>query len=101
MVAELAVEHLQHAVPYTAGSYMYDLCSAADTVEVDAHDYMNDALNEVTFDNLGDAAVTNISNHLHMMADSEAFYSDSAELEVAQAVDELAQSMNWRSHVRL
>ena len=53
---------------------------------------MNDALNEVTFENLGDAAITNISNQLHMMADSEAFYSDSAELEVARTVDELAQS---------
>ena len=61
-------------------------------VEVDAHDYMNDALSEETFENLGDAAVTNISNQLHMMADSEAFYSDSAELEVARTVDELAQS---------
>ena len=90
MVADLAVGHLQHAVPYTAGSY--DLCSADDAVEVDAHDYMNDALNEVTFENLGDAAITNISNQLHMMADSEAFYSDSAELEVARTVDELAQS---------
>ena len=90
MVADLAIGHLQHVVPYTTGSY--DLCSAADAVEVDAHDYMNDALNEETFENLGDAAVTNISNQLHMMADSEAFYSDSAELEVARTVDELAQS---------
>ena len=90
MVADLVVGHLPHAVPYTAGSY--DLCSAADTVEVDVHDYMNDALNEVTFENLGDAAISNISNHLHMMADNEAFYTDRAELEVAQAVEELAQS---------
>jgi hypothetical protein len=59
---------------------------------VDAHDYMNDVLSEVTFENLGDAAITNISNQLHMMADNETFYSDSAELEVAQAVDELVQS---------
>ena len=90
MVADLVVRHMQHAVLYTAGNY--DLCSAADTVAVDAHDYMNGALNEVTFENLGDAATSNISNHPHMMADSEAYYSDSAELEVAQAVDELAQS---------
>ena len=90
MVADLAIGHLQHTVPYTSGSN--DLCSAADTIEVDAHDYTNDALSEVTFENLGDAAIPNISNQLHMMADSEAFYSDSAELEVAQAVDELAQS---------
>ena len=90
MVADLAVGYLQHVVPYTAGSY--DLCIAADTVEVDAHDYMNDALSEVTFENLGDAAITNINNQLHMMADNEAFYSDSAELEAAQAVDKLTQS---------
>ena len=90
MVVDLAIGHLQHAVPYTAG--IYGLCSAADAVELDAHDYMNDALSEVTFENLGDAAVTNINNRLHMMADNDAFYSDSAELEVAQAVDELAQS---------
>ena len=44
---------------------------------------MNDALSEATFENLGDAAVTNINIRLHMMVDSEAFYSDSAELEVA------------------
>ena len=91
MVAELAVEHLQHTVPYTAGSY--ENCTVDDhRQEVDVHDYMYDALNETTFEGLGDAAVDNISNHLHMMADSEAFYSDSAELEVAQAVDELSQS---------
>ena len=30
MVADLAVGHLKHAVPYTAGNY--DLCSAADSV---------------------------------------------------------------------
>ena len=54
LVADLAIEHLQHVVPYTAGSY--DLCSAADAVEVDAHDYMNDTLSEETFENLGDAA---------------------------------------------
>ena len=90
MVADLAVRYLQHAVPYTAGSF--DICNADEAVEVDAHDYMNDALNEVSFEDLGDAAISNISDHLHMMADSEAFYSDSAELEVAHAVDELAQS---------
>ena len=90
MVTDLAVRYLQHAVPYTAGSS--DICNADEAVEVDAHDYMNDALNEVSFEDLGDAAISNISDHLHMMADSEAFYSDSAELEVAHAVDELAQS---------
>ena len=91
MVAELAMDHLQHTVPYTAGSY--ENCTVDDDrPEVDVHDYMYDALNEPTFEDLGDAAVTNISNHLHMMADSEAFYSDSGELEVAQTVDELSQS---------
>ena len=71
MVADLAIGHLQHAAPHTTGRY--NLCSAADTVEVDAHDYMNDALNEVTSENLGDAAIPNISNQLQMMANSDAF----------------------------